>query len=119
MKLPRFTVRRLMIAVAIAGVLISQWVDGERERRRKRFKGLARAHPEYSHNLVICSFYRNDYNIDLSRQIKIACRYNQDAIQGLDLEDRDQTYHRMLADKYSWAANHPWLPVTPDPPEPE
>ena len=28
-------------------------------------------------------------------------------------------YHQMMVDKYNWAARYPWLPVAPDPPEPE
>jgi hypothetical protein len=28
-------------------------------------------------------------------------------------------YHIQMANKYSDAARHPWLPVTPDPPEPQ
>jgi hypothetical protein len=28
-------------------------------------------------------------------------------------------YHRSLMKKYKWASHHPWLPVAPDPPEPE
>jgi hypothetical protein len=28
-------------------------------------------------------------------------------------------WHGAMAKKYRWAADHPWLPVTPDPPQPK
>lgn len=28
-------------------------------------------------------------------------------------------YHARMVAKYEWAARYPWLPVWPDPPEPE
>jgi hypothetical protein len=30
-----------------------------------------------------------------------------------------RTYHGSLASKYWYAARYPWLPVEPDPPDPE
>jgi hypothetical protein len=28
-------------------------------------------------------------------------------------------WHEAMAEKYGWAARYPWLPVGPDPPEPD
>jgi hypothetical protein len=37
----------------------------------------------------------------------------------LDRDARRLEYHAAIKAKYSWAAQHPWLPVWPDPTHPE
>jgi hypothetical protein len=91
MRLPRvrFTVRRLMVIVAIVGMAIglSRWLW----LRSLAFDRLAGFHS-------IRSNYGNP--LDANVQMKL-------------------TYHNALWNKYRRAARHPWLPIEPDPPEPE
>jgi hypothetical protein len=97
MRLPRvrFTVRRMMVVVAIVGVLIGGWIAGE--RRREEFDRLARKYSHLSHIEIICT-------IDEAQK---------------RLEVHEQKYFEQMTLKYRWAAKYPWLPVWPDSPEPE
>jgi hypothetical protein len=97
MRLPRvrFTVRRLMVAVAVVGVMLGAW--GWLERRRARFEERMQfwyhqvEHPAYSDP-------KWHGSVTLSPRDKLRAR---------------------LAEKYRRAARYPFLPVAPDPPEPE
>jgi len=95
----RFTVRRLMVAVAIVAVVIAAW------RRREHFRGWA-----------------NEYG----RRAAVPCTvppFEPEAIvaweKWYDRLMRRSRYHSDLRLKYESASDHPWLPVAPDPPEPE
>jgi hypothetical protein len=92
MKLPRpcFTVRWLMIAVAIVAVVIGGWLWGE--RRRLRFADL-----EYTHKIQGIPVLQDGYEQQPSKF---------------------KNYHLAMAEKYRFAARYPWLPVAVDPPEP-
>jgi hypothetical protein len=91
--LPRFRLRALMVAVAIVAVLLGLWAGIE--RRRADFRRIARYHS-----------YRNLGLLVDSRSLT-------------PLELRRDEWHAALAKKYTRAARYPWLPVEPDPPEPE
>ena len=88
----RFTVRRLMVAVAIIGVAL-----GTLAERHARFRRLAAYHAARGGGLVN-GLPRSD-----------------EAIWRLDLD----AWHARLAEKYQRAANRPWEPLGPDPPRPE
>jgi hypothetical protein len=105
---PRFTVRLLMIAVAIAGGLIeflSMWsrsvayhqryIDHEKSKRAYDLTPVI-----YSHDGVISILYPPP----LSARDEEAWKRKFD-------------HHRRLAEKYERAARYPWLTVEPDPPE--
>jgi hypothetical protein len=86
---PRFTVRRLMVAVAIFGVLLSVhvWIN--------------RRHSDFRHNR--------------DKHVRIA-------LSEYEKEGRKTpkfNHHWEIAGKYARASLRPWLPVAPDPPEPE
>ena len=81
---PRFTVRRMMVAVAIGGVVSGVLT------RAARFQQLS----DYHRSRIIL-------------------------ISPPDPRVYRTLYHMELANKYYYAARHPWLPVTPDPPEPQ
>jgi hypothetical protein len=88
---PRFTIRRLMVAVAIAAFAFGGWQMRQRREHRLR---LALKHE-------VLSALLRDGHADTSR----------------DPERADR--HKALHIKYEHAARYPWLPIEPDPPEPE
>lgn len=87
----RFTVRRMMVAVAI--------VAGWRDARRM----------EYGFRALDHAVRERAFATGSSGCFTLACAINP----------RKAAYHADLARKYEWAAEYPWLPVPPDPPEPE
>jgi hypothetical protein len=104
MRLPRFrfTIGRLMVAVAILALALTIYVGIE--RRRAWLQRLAQYHWEkVAANSVV--------QADADRTI-----YRASA----SLRNRQLAhYHVNLANKYANAARYPWLPVSPDPPEPK
>jgi hypothetical protein len=98
----RFTVRRLMVAVAAAGAM-SAAVAAIRARS-ERFRSLA----EY-HAARVAMWSRGSegrYRVWVDWRGERVSR----AASG---------WHADLAGKYERAARHPWLSVAPDPPEPK
>src|SRR3954466_12764246 len=107
MRLPRvrFTVRRMMVAVAIFGA--SLWYC-EMGRRSKNF-------------LAMADFHRLKAEIFRGRVESAAELTSIDPIRMGDIMGRDRRlehHHSELGQKYEHAAHYPWLPVEPDPPEP-
>lgn len=98
---PRFTVRRLMLAVAVAAVVLTtvQWW-----RRRASYAERAEYHRRWSESKH--SFTPDGMSEEQMRR----------AFAEMAAENR---FHRDLARKYEHAARYPWLPVAPDPPLPE
>lgn len=86
MQLPRphFSVRRMMVVVAIAGVVIGMLM------RAARFQQVSDYHRS---RIILIS--PPDPRVDMT------------------------LYHVEMANKYSYAAGHPWLPITSDPPKPQ
>jgi hypothetical protein len=96
----RFTVRRLIVLVAVVAVAFG--VVGEPLRRRWRFEKIARYH-----NAIFQARAVNEGLPLGPTQISWFPR-------------TPKTYwHMMMLIKYERAARYPWLPVWPDPPEPE
>jgi hypothetical protein len=102
MRLPRFTVRRLMVAVAIVGVLLAAVLG--LERRREWLRRLSQRHESRA---MVCDME------------KLIGAMNRQPATWLANRQARLEYHKSLARKYRQAASHPWLPVAPDPPEPE
>jgi hypothetical protein len=104
MHLPRvrFTIRRLMIAVAVVAVMIRA------DEMRRRWTTFSAKGAEYRQR---AGFLWSKAN----------------ALATISPDDLDQPprilelseYYRDLAEKYERAAARPWLTVAPDPPEPE
>ena len=96
MRLPRarlrFTVRRMMVAVAVVACIF--WASLLIMERRRRF-------------LMIAGSLR----MPDARFL----RYRDNAVYELRLA----RWHDEMQAKYEFAAAHPWLPVAPDPPAPE
>jgi hypothetical protein len=96
MRLPRMTTRRWMIAVAVFGLAMG---------------GIA-----YALRLERLRVYYHFRAVNL-RMAEQSCRSPsyRDEVQDLAAAER----LRRLAEKYEYAARHPWLSIAPDPPAPE
>jgi hypothetical protein len=99
---PRFTVRWLLVTVAIVGLFLGGWT--EIGRRRERF-------------LVIVS----DHQMLLHKAIGFdkPGRTGWTIGDGTTISDRRMKWYWRQIAKYQWAADHPWLPVRADEPAPE
>ena len=119
MKLPKphFTVRRLMLIVAVVAVVLS----GEKLRRAWRDRSLKAA--EYAAEA-------ESWSVDAARiqDMTAASRARGDVaslkrvayLEEVVRSDRRlEGIYREKASRYARAARYPWLPVAPDPPEPK
>jgi hypothetical protein len=113
MQIPRarFTVRRMMVAVAIVGVLLAV---GELMRRRavyldraERYQSMAK--PRFG--------WTPPFDANEAEVRKAIAEFR--ATREADLNRPEVQRWLRLARKYDHAARYPWLPVAPDPPEPE
>jgi hypothetical protein len=97
MRLPRlqFTVRRLMVAVAMMGVVLGVTIE-----RRDRFRNVAAHHQAETKKLV-------------SRHPEIVYGHPDDPII------RRIEWHEPMRLKDERAVRYPWLPVGLDPPDPK
>ena len=114
----RFTVRRMMVAVAIAAIALgwtvildrgieSDWGGpSEIEVRRQAFERQAAYREAERVSSVAYLWNRYVYT-------------NRRGHMMSDASVRANDWHVALAEKYRAAARYPWLPVVPDPPEPE
>jgi hypothetical protein len=107
----RFTVRRMMVVVAIVAVIFAV---GGMVRRSMRLRERAEFHER------------------MGREEAEATRAVEDLARGADdpqyaaevravaaASARLGGWHTRMGAKYRKLARHPWLPVEPDPPEPE
>lgn len=114
---PRFTIRRLMVAVAlVAGVLMAAktcWVW--RERRQKAAEYAAEA---------------DSWSVEASKveRMMVKPRSSTDAASRRRLAELSEVAtnyrehersNRELAARYARAAAHPWLPIEPVSPDPK
>ena len=103
----RFTIRQLMIAIAIVGLWLVPIVEEERYRRASDFfKSVATYHESRTVAATACS-----------RTMRCGFRDPRGEIM-TSAEVRAIAWHKQLAEKYSHAAAHPWLPVESDLPPP-
>jgi hypothetical protein len=118
MSLPRvrFTVRRLMVAVAIVGGLIGGSVECRRrlesERRIGEYQRLAKHHHRAAARL------RDRYR-ESPQESVVLFIHSSEFAQTPALKLKWAEYHESLSRKYEQAASNPWAPLPPDPPEPE
>jgi hypothetical protein len=97
----RISIRMLMVLVAIAGLAMAGAIM---VRRSTEFRALAE---EQADAEMMSMSYADDARGEGGDSQRVA-RGEQMA-----------AYHRELRAKYERAARYPWLPVEPDPPEPE
>ena len=104
MRVPKFRIRTLMIAVAALGIAFGGLAGLQRmDQRRQRLLVLAR------HHLQQAVVNR------LTLQGSVAHRAAKADTERYRMRAE---YHHGLNLKYKYAALHPWLPVSSDPPEP-
>ena len=117
MRMPRvrFTVRRMMVAVAAIAVLLAGGIKAARMSR------LARTHQMYAtqHGLSEAIERRN---VNIFEYAKITNKKRPDICAIFDQLARVARlrvdYYAVLKVKYADAATHPWKDVPPDPPRP-
>ncbi len=126
MPLPRvrFTVRRMMVAVAIVAVslaFVTMWnraftfgqIAIEHAERERAFRGTTSLILDYHSRLQTGKLDRFDPRpVDPDKPNASFDELAEDS-------ERRADYHSQLTEKYRLAALYPWLPVPPDPPEPE
>jgi hypothetical protein len=100
---PRLTVRRLMILVAIVGLLVGCGIEGERRRMDFRLRQI---------NHYLCQEEAERARRIFSTPVVL----DPARVAGFDARI---AHHGRMAEKYKWAERYPWLPVLPDPPEPK
>src|SRR5262249_5182411 len=114
MHLPRMTTRRWIVAVAVIGLMIGGGVL--LKQRRDYFLLLAQSH----HEGVASSAIRGEA---LKPRWGRPWEMSNEEIRPLPgdygrMMDR-VAHHAAMAEKSRQAARQPWLPVEPDPPEPD
>jgi hypothetical protein len=112
MRLPhvRFTVRRLMVAVAFVAATSLLL---EMNQRAALYRATASHHATLSREwLGIASRLRSD-------EALLTGAPGREAEATAGWLERMAPYHDSLMRKWARASQYPWLPVAPDPPEPE
>ena len=144
---PRFTIRRIMILVAIVGVALGGTILAARLKRRAElfqtqatFFGSLEKFYQRSRDLHLKSlesaleFQKKTAELmreteqirpgasDLIDQLKSELGIKDDRAESLEetieLERKQISYFSLMRRKYQRAASRPWEPVTPDPPLP-
>jgi hypothetical protein len=111
MKLPRVTTGRLMIAVAIVGLVFAGW---ELSKRAAILRSQAIQHRVKAD---WCIEAADDFLPWIARGTadrSELSRWNREEARVRKLGED----HLRLSTMYDHAARYPWLPVAPDPPEP-
>jgi hypothetical protein len=107
MRLPRYRLRTLPIAVAVAALGMGTIVG--LARRRESYLRRAAQHRKLSNDARL-------YAIFIDRRLHWGPSEPERA--EMAAYERRGDYHAALQAKYERAARYPWLPVDPDRPEP-
>jgi hypothetical protein len=99
---PKFTNRRIMVIVAVAALVLG----GVRWHRWAMARRLVYQRIAIVHDIKGARF----------REAWVVCPHGE--LLPSQPESRKAAYHEAMEDKYKTAANYPWFPVPPDPPEP-
>jgi di/tripeptidase len=131
MRLPRvrFTVRRMMIAVAVVAVLIACSFQAVRlHRNYQHYSWRVEFHTTMEQgDLTLASSLNNLADVLSSGASRLAGRgFGEEMGQRAKKHFREAErrrvsakYHAQMKAKYEAAARRPWLDVEPDPPPPE
>jgi hypothetical protein len=108
MRVPRvrFTVRRMMVAVAVIAIATTLGIN--LYRRSQRFRRIAA-------EFVIKEDMATEWNPPGTTLVRNA----PPGEIGLEAKPRNAAYYTLMRMKYERYARRPWLLTTPDPPEPD
>jgi len=105
----QLTVRQLMVVVALAALAMAIPIRNELTRRKTKYLRLAAIHEDAGARLTIMS------DGPLKGRV---LEYEPRAGKYFARSPAIIEYRSRMKEKYNYAASHPWLPVTPDPPKP-
>jgi hypothetical protein len=107
MRLPRFrfTMRKMMVVVAAVAVVETLWIETARMSRRRLDYQLR----SIGHGIAAARYDGRGV---------VSCRGPLEPPSAVRNPSR-AAYHAAMSRKWADAAEHPWLPVEPDPPEPQ
>ena len=108
MRLPRYRLRTLLIAVAVAALGMGTIVG--LARRREYYLRQAAHHRKLSDDAQL-------YAMSIERRY-LHWRPSEPELAEMAAYERRSDYQAALQAKYERAARYPWLPVEPDRPEP-
>ena len=115
MRLPRvqFTIRRLMISVAIVGLILG----GEIIRRRRQFYRTSAAYHAKEEGRMLWllrgGFVHETDETGKRRRVQIGRNLDREQVRERLL------YHSVMRERYQRVARYPWLSIRSDPPMPE
>ena len=104
--MPRFTVRRMMVAIVVVAVGLGAYETWCRWSSHRRLCLEKVAMHEWAGDMF-CARIHNNAPAFYPTEAALSWAY------------RRIDYHDSLAAKYRQAAGRPWRPVAPDPPEPK
>lgn len=140
MRPPRMTTRRWLVLVAVIGLVSGAIVGGLRSKRRQEYFGSLAKRFAACESICLNALPPLDKFIEVNTQSVEILEKSPDLnwpsppgpspleeIRGILREglddraswERKSAHYARLKVKYEYAARFPWLPVGPDPPEPE
>jgi hypothetical protein len=138
MRLPRMTMRRLRVAVAVVALLATAWILVRRSRdfaRQARFHSAQEEQRRYTREAfapeveehfqqeqeylkLALAARRPSPNLFWMEKADKSHRMAEECQAKLDALSRQGEYHARLRRRYERAATRPWEHVPPNPPEP-
>jgi hypothetical protein len=112
----KITIRRMMIVVVVAGLLLGAYFHAERRRAYCSRKILI--HTDLAND---CMKEKLDLTLDLDRSYKAGAPPQlEGAGERVRMRklDREVLYHTQMREKYQRAASHPWEALPTDVPNP-
>jgi hypothetical protein len=124
MQSPRFTIRTLMVAVAVVGVIVAGGVECNRLYRLSalyqiRASGFASLDDGYRQDFLDREQVLAQWVAQKPRTPEEKQRMREALEWDLPLQTEWIQYSHAMRTKYERTARYPWLPAAPDPREPK